>query len=625
MTEFHYDVLVVGAGHAGCEAAHAAARMGAKTCLITMDMNKIAQMSCNPAIGGIAKGQIVREIDALGGKTGEVTDAAAIQFRILNRSKGPAMWSPRAQCDRQRFILEWRKILENTDNLHIWQDEAAELIVENGKLCGLETIWGARFYAPTVVITAGTFLNGLMHIGRKQVEGGRCSEPATKLLTDSIVNLGIEVDRMKTGTPVRIDKRSVHIEEMEEQPGENDYHRFSYISPLRKLPQLPCWTCETNAEVHEILRSGLEDSPLYNGQIQSIGPRYCPSVETKIVTFPDRDKHPLFLEPEGLDTNELYLNGFSSSLPMDVQIEALRKMPCFRDAVVYRPGYAIEYDFFQPTQLKHSLESKKMEGLFFAGQVNGTTGYEEAAAQGIVAGINAALKVKGEEPFVLHRDEAYIGVLIDDLVTKGVDEPYRMFTSRAEYRILLRQDNADIRLTPYAQKYGLCSEERHRRFEYKKKKIAEIIDYSKNFSIKADRINPYLESLGTAPLRGGCKLFDLLNRPQITLLELAKEVKPFSEFLERIEDIDRDEIIEAAEIEIKYHGYISRERALADKMQRLENIKIRGRFVYNEITQLSTEARQKLTAIDPETLAQAGRIPGVSPNDISVLLVLLGR
>lgn len=625
MTEFNYDVLVIGAGHAGCEAASAAARMGAKTCLITIDMNKIAQMSCNPAIGGIAKGQIVREIDALGGMTGIVTDASAIQFRMLNRSKGPAMWSPRAQCDRQKYILEWRRILENTENLHIWQDEAAEILVENGEIQGVETIWGARFYAKAVIITAGTFLNGLMHIGRKQVEGGRCAEPAAKLLTASIEKHGIVSDRMKTGTPVRIDKRSVHLEEMEIQPGETDYHRFSYVSPLRALPQLPCWTCETNPEVHEALRAGLEDSPLYNGQIKSIGPRYCPSVETKIVTFPERDKHPLFLEPEGVDTNELYLNGFSSSLPMDVQIEALRKMPCFRDAVVYRPGYAIEYDFFQPTQLKHTLESKKIEGLYFAGQVNGTTGYEEAAAQGIVAGINAVLKIKHEPEFVLLRDEAYIGVLIDDLVTKGVDEPYRMFTSRAEYRILLRQDNADIRLTPYAQKFGLCSEERNARFEYKKKKIDETIEFCKSFSIKADRINPFLMAKGTAELKGGCKLFDLINRPQITLADLAEEVRSFGDFISKIEPLDREEIVEAAEIEMKYHGYIARERALAEKVQRLENIKIKDRFDYHSITQLSTEARQKLTNINPETLAQASRIPGVSPNDISVLLVLLGR
>ncbi len=623
-TIFHYDVIVVGAGHAGCEAASAAARMGAKTCLLTMDMNKIAQMSCNPAIGGIAKGQIVREIDALGGLTGEVTDATAIQFRMLNRSKGPAMWSPRAQCDRARFITEWRHRLENTPNLHIWQDEATEILSEGGKVCGLRTIWGAEFRAPAVIITAGTFLRGLMHIGRKQVSGGRCAEPAASFLTASIEALGIRSARMKTGTPVRIDKRSVHLDEMELQPGETDFHRFSFISPLRPLPQLPCWTCETNERVHEVLRSGLANSPLYNGQIQSIGPRYCPSIETKLVTFPDRDHHPLFLEPEGVDTNELYLNGFSSSLPMDVQIEALKQMPCFRDVVVYRPGYAIEYDFFDPTQLYHTLESKVVEGLYFAGQVNGTTGYEEAAGQGIVAGINAALKCGGSAPFTLHRDEAYIGVLIDDLVTKGVDEPYRMFTSRAEYRILLRQDNADARLTPYAERFGLATPERLQRFHRKSEGIAAILDFCKNFPIKAPRINPFLERLGTAPLHGGCKLFDLINRPQISLANLADEVKGFSEFLSQI-DSDREETIEAAEIEMKYHGYIARERALADKMQRLEHILIRGRFNYDELTQLSTEARQKLKSIDPETLAQASRIPGVSPSDISVLLVLLGR
>ncbi len=623
-TIFHYDVIVVGAGHAGCEAASAAARMGAKTCLLTMDMNKIAQMSCNPAIGGIAKGQIVREIDALGGLTGEVTDATAIQFRMLNRSKGPAMWSPRAQCDRARFITEWRHRLENTPNLHIWQDEATEILSEGGKVCGLRTIWGAEFRAPAVIITAGTFLRGLMHIGRKQVSGGRCAEPAASFLTASIEALGIRSARMKTGTPVRIDKRSVHLDEMELQPGETDFHRFSFISPLRPLPQLPCWTCETNERVHEVLRSGLADSPLYNGQIQSIGPRYCPSIETKLVTFPDRNHHPLFLEPEGVDTNELYLNGFSSSLPMDVQIEALKQMPCFRDVVVYRPGYAIEYDFFDPTQLYHTLESKVVEGLYFAGQVNGTTGYEEAAGQGIVAGINAALKCGGSAPFTLHRDEAYIGVLIDDLVTKGVDEPYRMFTSRAEYRILLRQDNADARLTPYAERFGLATPERLQRFHRKSEGIAAILDFCKNFPIKAPRINPFLERLGTAPLHGGCKLFDLINRPQISLANLADEVKGFSEFLSQI-DSDREETIEAAEIEMKYHGYIARERALADKMQRLEHILIRGRFNYDELTQLSTEARQKLKSIDPETLAQASRIPGVSPSDISVLLVLLGR
>lgn len=623
-TVFHYDVVVVGAGHAGCEAASAAARMGAKTCLVTMDMNKIAQMSCNPAVGGIAKGQIVREIDALGGQMGEVTDATAIQFRMLNRSKGPAMWSPRAQCDRARFITEWRHRLENTPNLNIWQDEVTEVIAEQGVVKGVRTIWGATLMARAVVITAGTFLRGLMHIGRKQVSGGRCAEPAAAFLTESINSLGIRSARMKTGTPVRIDKRSVHLDEMTVQPGETDYHCFSYISPMRPLPQLPCWTTDTNAEVHEVLRSGLADSPLYNGQIKSIGPRYCPSIETKLVTFPDRDHHPLFLEPEGVETNELYLNGFSSSLPMNVQIEALKRIPCFRDIVVYRPGYAIEYDFFDPTQLHHSLETKAVSGLFFAGQVNGTTGYEEAAGQGLMAGINAALKCTGSEPFVLHRDEAYIGVLIDDLVTKGVDEPYRMFTSRAEYRILLRQDNADIRLTPYAEKFGLATAERLQRFHAKKEKIGEIINFCKQYPIKPNDINAFLEEVGTTPLQRGCKLFDLINRPQLSLLKLADVIAPFKEFLDAITS-DAEETIEAAEIEMKYHGYIARERAMADKMQRLENIKIRGHFDYDSITQLSTEARQKLTSIDPETLAQASRIPGVSPSDISVLLVLMGR
>ena len=623
-TTFHYDVIVIGAGHAGCEAAQTAARMGAKTCVITMDMNKIAQMSCNPAIGGIAKGQIVREVDALGGGTGEVTDACAIQFRMLNRSKGPAMWSPRAQCDRPRFIQQWRRRLETQENLAIWQDEATEILVENGRIVGVDTLWGARFYGGAVVITAGTFLSGLMHVGQKQVRGGRCAEPAAEFLTESITKYGIRAARMKTGTPVRIDARSVHFDEMEEQPGETDYHRFSYISPLRPLPQLPCWTCETNAKVHEVLRRGLPESPLYNGQIQSIGPRYCPSIETKIVTFPDREKHPLFLEPEGLDNNELYLNGFSSSLPMDIQLEALRQIPCFRDIKVFRPGYAIEYDFFDPTQLKHSLESKIIEGLFFAGQVNGTTGYEEAAGQGMIAGINAALKCSSGEAFKLGRDEAYIGVLIDDLVTKGVDEPYRMFTSRAEYRILLRQDNADVRLTPYAEKLGTATAERASRFHEKKKHIDEIIRFCHDFPIKAPRINPFLESIGSTPLSGGCRLSDLINRPQISLLNLAEQVKPLAMLFDGI-SVDREEIIEAAEIEMKYSGYISRERAMAEKMQRLEAIRIRGRFNYAELTQISTEGRQKLAAIDPETLAQASRIPGVSPSDISVLLVLLGR
>ena len=623
-TIFHFDVIVIGAGHAGCEAAAAAAKMGAETCLVTMDMNKIAQMSCNPAVGGIAKGQIVREIDALGGQMGEVTDATAIQFRMLNRSKGPAMWSPRAQCDRARFIWEWRKRLENTPNLSIWQDEATEILTENNEVTGIRTLWGAELRGKSVVITAGTFLNGLMHVGKTKVPGGRCAEPAATKLTHSISALGIEHARMKTGTPVRIDKRSVHLEEMTEQPGETDFHRFSFISPARPLPQLPCWTCETNEKVHEVLRSGLKDSPLYNGQIQSIGPRYCPSIETKLVTFPDRDHHPLFLEPEGIDTNELYLNGFSSSLPMNVQIEALKQMSCFRDIRVYRPGYAIEYDFFPPTQLKHTLESKKIKGLFFAGQVNGTTGYEEAGGQGIVAGINAALKCTGNDEFTLKRDEAYIGVLIDDLVTKGVDEPYRMFTSRAEYRILLRQDNADMRLTPYAQKYGLASSKRTERLEQKKKEIGLIEDFCRNFPVKAAKINPFLESVGTTPLAGGTRIFDLINRPQLSLASLSSEIEDFKKLLDSITE-EKEETMEAAEIEMKYHGYIARERALADKMQRLEDIRIANHFNYEKITQLSTEARQKLSAIKPETLAQASRIPGVSPSDISVLLVLLGR
>lgn len=624
-SDFSYDVVVIGAGHAGCEAAHAAARMGAKTCLVTMDMNKIAQMSCNPAIGGIAKGQIAREVDALGGLMGRVTDAAAVQFRMLNRSKGPAMWSPRAQCDRTRYIAEMRRFIENTPNLHIWQDEATEILTEGGRVCGVATIWGATLKARAVVVTAGTFLNGLMHIGRHQVEGGRCAEPAAKRLTASLVGLGLRADRMKTGTPVRIDARSVHFDEMEVEPGENDFHRFSYISENRPLPQLCCWTCHTNPQVHEVLRRGLPDSPLYNGQIRSIGPRYCPSIETKLVTFPEREQHLLFLEPEGVGTHELYLNGFSSSLPMDIQLEALKQIPCFRDLVIYRPGYAIEYDFFDPTQLRHTLESKCADGLFLAGQVNGTTGYEEAAGQGIVAGINAALKCGGTADFTLQRDEAYIGVLIDDLVTKGVDEPYRMFTSRAEYRILLRQDNADLRLTPYAARLGTASSERIHRFEEKKEKQEALIDFCRNTSVKADKISPYLERKGSAPLQRGCKIFDLVTRPEVKLEELFDEIAAFRNLsLDELRQ-DREEIIEAAEIEMKYHGYISRERELAAKMQRLEAIKIRGHFDYEGITQLSTEARQKLKAIDPETLGQAGRIPGVSPSDISVLLVLSGR
>ena len=628
-TTFHYDVIVIGAGHAGCEAACAAARMGARTVVITMDMNKIAQMSCNPAVGGIAKGQIVREVDALGGQMGEVTDATAIHFRMLNRSKGPAMWSPRAQCDRIRFIAEWRRRLENTDNLDIWQDEVSEIITRNGEACGVRTVWGAEFYAKSIVITAGTFLNGLMHIGRKTVPGGRCAEPASTFLTEAITALGIESLRMKTGTPVRIDARSVHFDEMEVQPGEDDFHRFSFISPQRPLPQLHCWTCETNAEVHRVLRSGLEDSPLFNGQIQSIGPRYCPSIETKLVTFADRESHPLFLEPEGIDTNELYLNGFSSSLPMHVQIEALKQIPCFRDLRVYRPGYAIEYDFFPPTQLHHTLESKQVAGLFFAGQVNGTTGYEEAAGQGMVAGINAALRCAGNSSFTLRRDEAYIGVLIDDLVTKGVDEPYRMFTSRAEYRILLRQDNADARLTPYAERFGTATAERSERFRQKQTAIETLLNTARAANIKPSEANALLERCNSQPLKHGAKLFELIARPELQAADFqalrnVPEVDTFFNALDALAN-DKDETLEAAEVLIKYDGYIARERQLADKMQRLEDLNIRGKFDYAALTQLSTEARQKLAAIDPETLAQASRIPGVSPSDISVLLVLMGR
>jgi tRNA uridine 5-carboxymethylaminomethyl modification enzyme len=630
--KLNYDVLVIGGGHAGCEAACASANMGAKTCLVTMDMNKIAQMSCNPAIGGIAKGQIVREIDALGGQMGLVTDATSIQFRMLNVGKGPAMWSPRAQCDRGKFIWEWRRMLDQTPNLDIWQDQADELLVENGEAVGVRTIWGAELYAKCVVLTAGTFLNGLMHIGRKMVAGGRIAEPAVAHFTESITRHGVVSARMKTGTPVRIDKRSVHFEDLEEQPGEQRPYQFSYMNKKGALQQLPCWTVNTNPEVHEMLRSGLDDSPLYNGQIQSIGPRYCPSIETKLVTFPDREKHPLFLEPEGEDTNEMYLNGFSSSLPMDVQIEALKKMPAFRDVKVYRPGYAIEYDFFDPTQLYHSLESKIIPNLFMAGQVNGTTGYEEAGGQGTMAGINAALKAgfagssNGEtyNPFILHRDEAYIGVLIDDLVTKGVDEPYRMFTSRAEYRILLRQDDADARLTEKAYELGLVKRDRYDWWMEKKKAIEEIETFCQEFAIKPRLINSALEALGTTPLQFGCKLSELVNRPQLNLQNLSEIIPQLKEILSR--PINRqEEIREAAEVRMKYKGYIERERMVAEKMHRLENIKIRGHFNYEELQGLSTECRQKLMKIQPETLAQASRIPGVSPSDINVLLVLMGR
>ncbi len=622
--KFNYDVLVIGGGHAGCEAAAASANMGAKTCLITMDMNKIGQMSCNPAIGGIAKGQIVREIDALGGQMGIVTDKTAIQFRMLNIGKGPAVWSPRAQCDRGKFIWEWRTILDHTDNLDIWQDQADELLVADGEAIGVKTIWGAEFYAKSIIITAGTFLNGLMHIGRKMVEGGRCAEPAVHNFTESITRWGITTARMKTGTPVRIDKRSVHFEDMEEQPGDSDFHQFSYMGEHRVLKQLPCWTCYTNKKVHETLKSGLADSPLYNGQIQSTGPRYCPSIETKLVTFPDKDQHPLFLEPEGEDTNEMYLNGFSSSMPMDIQLNALHEIPALRDAKIYRPGYAIEYDYFDPTQLKHSLESKIIKGLFFAGQVNGTTGYEEAGGQGTVAGINAALHCVGDKTFEMNRDESYIGVLIDDLTTKGVDEPYRMFTSRAEYRILLRQDDADARLTEKAYELGIAKRDRYDWWIEKKEAIGRIIEFCANYPIKKDEINPKLEALGTTPLRAGCKLIDLIARPHLNLTNLSEIIPDLKTALE-IPANRKEEITEAAEIKMKYKGYIERERLIADKMHRLEDIKIKGRFNYSELHEISTEGRQKLERIDPETLAQASRIPGVSPSDINVMLVLLGR
>ncbi|MCD7901185.1 MAG: tRNA uridine-5-carboxymethylaminomethyl(34) synthesis enzyme MnmG [Bacteroides sp.] len=623
--DFKYDVIVIGGGHAGCEAAAAAANLGSKTCLITIDMNKIGQMSCNPAVGGIAKGQIVREIDALGGYMGLITDQTAIQFRILNRSKGPAMWSPRAQCDRNKFIWAWREVLENTPNLHIWQDTVEEILVENGEVTGVKTVLDVTFQAKTVVLTAGTFLNGLMHIGRTQIPGGRMAEPASYKLTESIARHGVQYDRMKTGTPVRIDGRSVNYDLMEIQNGESDFHRFSFIeNNIRQLKQLNCWTCYTNEEVHQVLEQGLPDSPLYNGQIKSIGPRYCPSIETKIVTFPDKTQHQLFLEPEGETTQELYLNGFSSSLPLAIQIAALKKIPAFKDLVIYRPGYAIEYDFFDPTQLTHTLESKIIRNLFFAGQVNGTTGYEEAGGQGLIAGINAHINCQGGEPFTLARDEAYIGVLIDDLVTKGVDEPYRMFTSRAEYRILLRQDDADMRLTEKSWKLGLAKEERFRLLQTKKEAITNILNFAKSYSIKAALINDGLEKIGTTPLKQGCKLIELINRPQVSIENIAPFIPAFQRELDKITE-RKEEIIEAAEIQIKYQGYINRERMIANKLSRLESIKIKGKFDYDSIQSLSTEARQKLIKIDPETIAQASRIPGVSPSDINVLLVLCGR
>ena len=656
-----YDVIVIGGGHAGCEAATASANMGARTLLITMDMNKIAQMSCNPAIGGIAKGQIVREIDALGGQMALVTDATAIQFRMLNRSKGPAVWSPRAQCDRGKFIWQWRKVLDETENLDIWQDQVEELLVETvavaqqqtKRVTGVKTIWGAEFHAPCVVLTAGTFLNGLMHIGRRMVKGGRIAEPAAERLTESITQHGIRAARMKTGTPVRIDKRSVHFEDMNRQDGENDFHRFSYFNKpheshgtygiygtsgssethsLFPLPQLPCWECYTNPEVHETLRSGLADSPLFNGQIQSIGPRYCPSIETKLVTFPDREQHLLFLEPEGTDTNEMYLNGFSSSLPMDVQIAALKHIPALRDVRVYRPGYAIEYDFFDPTQLNHALESKIIGGLFMAGQVNGTTGYEEAGGQGTLAGINAALKagtagcdgIATKKTLMLARDEAYIGVLIDDLVTKGVDEPYRMFTSRAEYRILLRQDDADARLTERGYELGIVKRDRYDWWMEKKQHLEEIISFCNTYAIKPRLINGALEALGSTPLQYGCKLTELISRPELTFAKLEDAIPELKEILNRPKN-RHEEISEAAEVRIKYKGYIERERLVAEKMHRLENIRIKDHFDYENLNAISTEARQKLMKIQPETLAQASRIPGVSPSDINAILVLMGR
>ncbi|MBQ6760130.1 MAG: tRNA uridine-5-carboxymethylaminomethyl(34) synthesis enzyme MnmG [Prevotella sp.] len=667
--KLYYDVIVVGGGHAGCEAAHAAARMGAKTCLVTMDMNKIAQMSCNPAVGGIAKGQIVREVDAMGGGMGMVTDLCAIQLRMLNKSKGPAMWSPRAQCDRGKFIWQWRTMLDNTPNLDIWQDQVEELITtptpappRGEGVTGVRTIWGCELYAPAVVITAGTFLNGLMHIGRKMVPGGRCAEPAALHLTESINALGITSQRMKTGTPVRIDKRSVHFEDATEQPGEDVTSLFSYMAgsttaaasnptaslvssdsvaakakATPSLAHLPCWTFDTTPECHEILKSGLKDSPLYNGQIKSIGPRYCPSIETKLMTFADKDHHPLFLEPEGTDTNEMYLNGFSSSLPMDIQLNALRTIPALRDVKIYRPGYAIEYDFFDPTQLNHSLMSKKCDGLFFAGQVNGTTGYEEAAGQGLIAGMNAALyaghlgasgNISNEsgsfKPFTLARDEAYIGVLIDDLVTKGVDEPYRMFTSRAEYRILLRQDNADQRLTEKSFHAGLASSERYQWWKSKEERIRDIMTLCDETNVKPRQVNSFLEGIGSTPMTGGCKLSELIARPGVNILELAPSLPRLNAVISKLTD-RREEIAVAAETELKYRGYIERERQEAEKMHRLENISIRGHFDYQNIDAISFEGRQKLSRIDPETIAQASRIPGVSPSDINVLLVLMGR
>lgn len=625
---FDYDVIVIGAGHAGCEAASAAARLGSNTLLITHDMNKIAQMSCNPAVGGIAKGQIVREIDALGGMMGIITDISSIQFRMLNRSKGPAMWSPRAQADRVKFSLNWRECLENTPNLYMWQDSVTSITTyDNGAVNGVKTALGVEFKAKSVVLTAGTFLNGLMHVGEVKTPGGRVSEPAAYGLTEQLKSLGFATDRMKTGTPVRIDGRTVDFSQTVRQDGDDDYHHFSFLPTVqRTLRQRPCYITYTNPATHEVLRGGLDRSPLFNGQIQSIGPRYCPSIETKIVTFADKNEHQLFLEPEGETTQEYYLNGFSSSLPLDVQVGALATIPALRDVRIYRPGYAIEYDFFDPTQLRHTLETKLVEGLFFAGQVNGTTGYEEAAGQGLVAGINAHRKWKGMPEFTLGRDEAYIGVLIDDLVTKGVDEPYRMFTSRAEYRILLRQDDADMRLTPRGHEIGLVDEERYRLMESKRAQRDGLMEFCRNYSVSSSKINPLLEARESSPLKQGVKLMDLVLRPQLTLADLIEHIPALAEYVEKnIETERRQEILEAAEILMKYSGYIDREKVVAEKIRRLEDVKLHADFDYSSIKSLSTEARQKLQRIAPTTIAQASRIPGISPSDINILLLLLGR